>query len=101
MSLKVYFQPAAEAQLEQIESYIEERASAVIAERFIDAIVARCERLSAFPRRGTPRDDLGPGIRTIAHRRSVTIAYAVLEDRVEILGIFYGGQDIEAAFSAS
>jgi toxin ParE1/3/4 len=38
-----------------------------------------------------------PGLRTIGFRRCVTIAFAVEADAVMIIGIFYGGQDFEAA----
>jgi len=40
---------------------------------------------------------LRPGPRTIGFRRRVTIAFAVEADTVMIIGIFYGGQDFEAA----
>ncbi|MGB5087418.1 MAG: type II toxin-antitoxin system RelE/ParE family toxin [Methylocystis silviterrae] len=55
------------------------------------------EKLETFPERGTRRDDLRPGLRTIGFRRRVTIAFAVETDAVTIIGIFYGGQDLEAA----
>ena len=58
---------------------------------------SRCEKLEIFPHRGTRRDDLRPGLRTIGIRRRVMIAFAVEADAVTIIGIFYGGQDFEAA----
>jgi toxin ParE1/3/4 len=45
----------------------------------------------------TRRDDLRPGLCTIGFRRRVTIAFAVEADAMTIIGIFYGGQDFEAA----
>jgi plasmid stabilization system protein ParE len=50
-----------------------------------------------FPERGTRRDDLLPGLRTIGFERRVTIAFVVTPDTVLIEGIYYGGQDFEAA----
>jgi len=40
--------------------------------------------------------EIRPGLRTVGYRRRVTIAFEVADDTVNILGIFYGGQDIEA-----
>ena len=93
---EVVFDVEAEAQLAALFAYVAAEASSEIAERFTDAIIGQCEALSHFPNRGTPRDDLRPGLRTIAFRRAVTIAYAVNKRRVEILGIFYRGRNFEA-----
>jgi plasmid stabilization system protein ParE len=92
----IVFAPEAEAQLVRLYRYIAREASAEIARRFTDDIISHCETLSEFAERGTPRDDLRPGLRTIAFRRRVTLAYAVMNADVAILGIFYGGQDFES-----
>lgn len=91
--------PEASAQLIALEFYIAEAASPGIAQAYVEAIVARCDSLSAFPHRGTPRDDLMPGIRTLSFRRRVTILYRVTGEQVAIVGIYYGGQDIKTAFA--
>lgn len=96
-SYRLIFSPEAEAQLVGIYRWISERASPTIAERFTSAIIDHCEKLEHFPERGTQRDDLRPGLRTIGVRRRVTIAFAIEADTVTIIGIFYGGQDLEAA----
>lgn len=96
MAYSVIFVPEAEAQLVALYRYIARQASTEIAERFTSAIIEHCEKLENFPHRGTPRDDLRPRLRTMAYRRRVTIAYFVDSDQVAILGIFYGGQDIES-----
>jgi hypothetical protein len=44
-----------------------------VADRFTGAIVDYFEKLETFPQRGTRRDDLRPGPRTIGFRRRVTI----------------------------
>jgi toxin ParE1/3/4 len=59
--------------------------------------VAFCTGLATFPLRGQGRDDLLPGLRTTGFERRVTIAFVVTTDAVLIEGIFYGGQDFEAA----
>lgn len=54
-----------------------------------------CRAFSTFPHRGTRRDDIRPGLRTVGYRRRATIAFEVTDDTVNILGIYYGGQDYE------
>jgi toxin ParE1/3/4 len=51
--------------------------------------------LGTFPERGTRRDDLAPGLRTIGFERRATIAFRVGRTDVVIVRIFYGGQDFE------
>ena len=46
--------------------------------------------------RGTPRDDIRRGLRTVGFEHRVTIAFRVQAERVLILRVFYGGQDWEA-----
>jgi len=91
---RVVLTPDAQDQLNQIEEFIAREASPAIAARYVEAILGRCESLAVFPRRGTPRDDLRPGIRTLSFRRRVTIAYLVGEARVVVVGIFYAGRDM-------
>ena len=94
MKRRVRLAPEAEAQLLSIYRYIAAEASPEIARRYADAILDRCESLDSFPNRGTPRDDIRPGLRTIPFRRRVTIAFRVAADEVTILGIFSAGQDV-------
>lgn len=93
----VEYAPEALDQLAVIESYIAEAGSPEAGERFVDEIVSHCDALESFPERGTARDDLLLGLRTLGFRRRVLIAY--MTDRtsqtVRILGIYYGGQDYE------
>lgn len=96
MARRIVYTPEAELQLLRLYRYIATEASQDIARDFTDAIMDRCESLDSFPHRGAPRDDIRPGLRTIAFRRRVVIAYAVSADAVTIIGIFYGGQDYEA-----
>jgi toxin ParE1/3/4 len=51
--------------------------------------------LADFPQRGTRRDDLSPGLRTVGFERRATIAFRVLPTRVEFITIAYGGRDFE------
>lgn len=56
-----------------------------------------------FPRSGRARDDLRPGLRTMTHKKRTLIAYEVDESSgelvVNVLGVFHGGQNWEAALS--
>ena len=52
--------------------------------------------LATLPRRGTRRDDIVPGLRTIGFERRVTIAFRVLANVVEIVTIAYAGRDFES-----
>lgn len=102
MTYIVDFAPEAVDQLAALYLYIAEQASPATAQRYTDAIVATCEGLTRFPLRGVAREDLRPGLRVTHHRGRTVIAYAVDEAalRVSILGVFYGGQDHEAALSS-
>jgi toxin ParE1/3/4 len=95
MAFVVMFAPEAEAQLLSLYRYIiAYEASPDIAQGYVGAIIEHCEALKNFPNRGSPRDDLRPGLRTLSFRRRVTIVYMVEAKRVTVLGIFYGGQDM-------
>jgi plasmid stabilization system protein ParE len=97
MSYTVVFTPEAEAQLTELYGYIAAEASPEIAARFTDGIVTYCESLSTFPASGNRRDDIRPGLRVTGYRKRVAIAFQVDEDRINIIGVFYAGQDYEAA----
>jgi plasmid stabilization system protein ParE len=93
----VYFTPEAQQHLDELETHIARVGPPAVAARYVDSIVDFCENLQTFPHRGTRRDDLRPGLRTLGFRRRVTILFEVTDDTVNILGIYYGGQDYEAA----
>ena len=97
MSYTIVFTPESEAQLVELYDYIAAEASPNIAARFADGIVSYCESLSTFPNRGNRREDIRPGLRVTSYRRRVAIAFHVDANQVNIIGIFYGGQDYESA----
>jgi toxin ParE1/3/4 len=92
---KVSFRPQAEADLFGLYRYIAEESGRAAAGTYIDRIEAACLALKTFPRRGTRRDDIRPGLRTIGFERRATIVFQVAETEVVIVRIFYGGQDYE------
>jgi toxin ParE1/3/4 len=62
------------------------------------AFVARCRLIPTLPHGGRPRDDLAPGLRTVAFERRVVIVYRVVGSTVEITNVFYGGRDYAALY---
>jgi plasmid stabilization system protein ParE len=96
MACRIVFTPEARDQLDHLHAYISAAANVEIASGFTDGIIDHIAGLSEFPKRGTPRDDLRPGLRTLAWRRRVTIAFVVEETDVVVIGIFYGGRDFES-----
>ncbi len=82
---RVPFRREAPTQLEELHDRVVAAGSPVAAADLVDAIFAFCEDLAPFPMRGTARDDLRPGARTIGFRRPV-VAFTVRDDAVVILG---------------
>ncbi|HTQ22296.1 type II toxin-antitoxin system RelE/ParE family toxin [Mycobacterium sp.] len=76
-----------------IPPYCRRAGSAEAAARYTEGIVAYCEELATFPHRGSGRDDIRSGLRTIGFRRRVVIAFAVLDQTVAISGVIYGGRE--------
>src|SRR6185312_4338278 len=95
MRYKVVFTPEAEEQIAELYRYIALSASPERAIRFISAILDYCDSLEKFPLRGNRRDDIRPGLRITSYRRRVVIAFDVTANFVNIIGIFYAGQDYE------
>ncbi len=96
MNYTVIFTLEAQDQLVSPYRNIAKKASAEIAMRYTDAIVKHCEALTLFPHRSTMRDDIRPGLRISNYRKRSVIAFAVQDDRVAIIGVFYGRQDYAA-----
>jgi plasmid stabilization system protein ParE len=94
---EVVFSPNAEANLVDLYLLIALAASADIAESYTEAIVRQCESLRTFPMRGSRWDKIRPGLRVFGFRRRVSIAFDVSGSVVTILGVYYGGRNLEAA----
>lgn len=72
------------------------RADPETALAYTSFIEAHTADLAAYPHRGTPRDDIAPGVRTQNFRGPTVIAYRV-EAVVEELRIFHAGQQLGLA----
>lgn len=97
MTFRVVFAPEAEAELGRLADYIEDRTGSIaVAEGYVLRLVDHCLALAHFPERGTRRDDIRPGLRTMGFERQATIAFAIEEDRVTILRVLYAGRQFGA-----
>lgn len=104
MTGRIYYTPEAERQLNEIDDWIATHATAAIARRFVSAVLEHIEAIPTFPYAGRARDDIRPGMRTTTYKKRTLVAYEVDESSAEVvvnvLGVFHGGQDWEAALSA-
>lgn len=96
MTIEVRFRPAAIADLIDLHAYIAERSGPERAAAYIRQLEAACMTLGDFPQRGTRRDDLRPGLRTLGFRRQASILFRIDAGSVEIGRILYGGRDLAA-----
>ena len=89
----------AEADLVRLYRYIAAESGPAVAGGYLERLAQTCLSLEMFPERGTRRDHILPGLRTMGFERRATIAFRVLEGarEVHILRIFYGGQEYESA----
>lgn len=99
MTRRVAFSPEAQGDLLWLYDTIAERGGPARARAYIDRITQHCLGFADFPERGTRRDDLRPGLRTVGFERRVTIAFTVTADAVIFLRILYGGRDLQATFA--
>lgn len=95
--MEVIFTPLAERHIDSLHDYITTHASEARADSYVSRIVDFCNGFTTFPQRGTKRDDILPGLRITGFERRVTIAFILTPEAVLIEGIFYGGQDYDAA----
>jgi toxin ParE1/3/4 len=98
VSRRVVFGRRALEDLRDIGAWIESHSGAAVAEQYLNRLRSYCQRFDVFPERGTRRDDLRPGVRTIGFERRVTVIFGVFDEDVVILRLMYGGRDIETAF---
>ena len=98
MAAEVLFSAAALDDLFAIYVYIAEAAGTEIADGYDARLRQACLGLANFPRRGTPRDDLGKGVRTLSFERRAVIAYRVAGATVRILRVLHRGRELGLAF---
>lgn len=100
MAFEVALSPQAGEDLFSIYVYVAEAAGIAVADAYDARIRKACLSLADFPRRGTPHDELAPGLRSMAFERRATIYYRVSGETVEVVRILHRGQDAERAFAS-
>lgn len=65
---------------------------------YLDRVEAFLRSLSFGSERGTRRDDVRPGLRTVGFERRLTVAFVVDDDSVTVLRVFGAGRDWESSF---
>lgn len=91
----VIYRQRARTDLISLYRYIARESSPKIAFGYVQRIEKTCSSLAHFPERGSAIRGQAAGLRKIGFEHRVTILFRVGEDRVEILRILYGGQNLE------
>jgi toxin ParE1/3/4 len=83
--------------LTEIWRYLAEDASATVADRQLEAILAGSERLRDWPHLGRERWDLRPGLRSIG-APPYLIFYRIAGTSIEVVRVLHGRRDPGAIF---
>jgi toxin ParE1/3/4 len=92
----ISWHPAARDDLLELYDWIAERAGMDVAYDYVTKVEAFANGLADFPARGTPRDHLVPGLRTMTFRRRMIVAYRAEASSVHILRVVRASRDIAA-----
>lgn len=87
MSYKVEFLEPAADDLLTLHAWIEGEAGPHVADVYLARLKEHCFKLAEFPRRGTPRDDLMSGARSLSFERRILIFYRVEDRTVQIMHV--------------
>ena len=98
MAFEVRYSEEAEEDLVATYVYIAERDGTERAEAVDRRLRAACKKLADFPNRGSPHDELGPGLRSVPFERRATIYYRVTAETVDIMHIAWAGRDAVGIF---
>lgn len=98
MTRQIIFSPEAQGDLLALYDYIAEQSGEARALAYIEQIEVYCRSFPTFPHRGTRRDDIRAGLRTVGFKKRLTIAFHVEADRVVFDRFLYGGRDVARAF---
>ena len=98
---RVEFLRSAANDLFDLYDMIAAEAGSAVAGTTIERIEAACLILETSPLRGTKRDDLASGLRTVGFERRATIVFRIRGSAVTIVRVFYGGQNYERVLRSS
>jgi len=90
----VLLSPLATQDLIALHGWIMEAADRAIADAYVDRIEQKIVSLAEFPLRGTPRSDLGAGVRTLMFERKLLIAYHLENTEVIALRVISGQREL-------
>ena len=93
---RVTRRPEAESDVLEILDYIAEDSIAE-ADLWVDRLDEKLKLWATQPLIGRARDELAPGIRSMAFGRYV-IFFAPPQDGIDIVRVLHGSRDIDAAF---
>ena len=83
----------AEEDLFELYLWLAAEAGAEFAFDYTSSIRAHMESFRTFPERGTPRDDLSPGLRSTVYRRRTVLAYRLADGELEVVRLHHAGRD--------
>lgn len=95
MTHSVVFAPEAIDDPRSLYDLIADASSPARALSYVEELRQYCLNLACFPKRGTRRDAIRPGLRTIGYRRRVTVAFHIKDTNMVIDRLLYGGRDLE------
>jgi toxin ParE1/3/4 len=95
---KVVWEQSARADLLALYDWIADQADPDTAYRYTARIEGFVETLRGFPNRGTPRDQVSRGLRSITFERKYIICYRVDGSEVIVLRIIHGARDFAKTF---
>ena len=93
---RVTRRPQAEADILEIWDYIAED-SILDADRWVDRLDEKLALWATQPMMGRSRDELAPGIRSLAFGRYV-VFFEPLSDGIDVVRVLHGSRDIDATF---
>lgn len=88
--------PQAEADILEIWDYIAEDSMAE-ADRWVDRLHEKLAIWATQPTMGRARDELAPGVRSLAFGRYV-VFFESLPDGIDVVRVLHGSRDIDASF---
>lgn len=93
--LPVRFLRDAQLDLQEIAGFLQSNgASDAIVDGYFGRIIDRANSIGNAPEGYPLMAKLGPNVRMVPFEHSAWIAYRITEDAVEIIRVFYGGQDL-------
>lgn len=100
--LEVVILETALADILSIATYIAEQSKSLnVALAFTDRIEKRCYKIGGVSHIGALRPEFGDGIRLVPFEKSAVVLYRIHEETVEVVRVFYGGQDYDTIMGAT